>query len=87
MTRLDATNLCHKYHIDVTKDFFTLSPSEVENILQAANEWGYRKPKNANGSRGRYFFSLLQRATTPKNFSGFVRRNMTPIERFNKFLD
>jgi hypothetical protein len=36
MTRLDATNLCHKYHIDVTKDFSTLSPSEVENVLQAA---------------------------------------------------
>jgi hypothetical protein len=28
---------------------------------QVADAVGYRKPKNANGSRGRYFFARLQR--------------------------
>ena len=62
MTRSDAANLINKYNIEIHKDFFTLSASEVGQVLEAADEWKYRKPKNANGSRGRYFFALLQRA-------------------------
>lgn len=30
-------------------------------MAELAREYGYRKPKNANGSTGRYFFQLLQR--------------------------
>lgn len=85
MTRYNASNLCHKHDIDPCKDFFTLSRCEVERVLNAANEWGYRKPKHANGSRGRYFFCLLQRALTPKNFSGFVG-HMTRLDKFNHWL-
>jgi hypothetical protein len=66
MTRSDAANLCNKYHIDTHKDFFVLSASEVGQVIDAADEWGYRKPKNANGSRGRYFFAALQRAINRK---------------------
>ena len=62
MTRHDAANLCNRYHIDTSRDFFVLSAFEVGKVCEAADEWKYRKPKCANGSRGRYFYALLQRA-------------------------
>lgn len=42
-------------------DFDTLSSSKVSELLEVADAVKYRKPKNANGSRGRYFFARLQR--------------------------
>lgn len=42
-------------------DFHTLSTSTVESLLAWADHYKYRKPKNANGSRGRYFHNLMQR--------------------------
>jgi hypothetical protein len=59
--RKDYTGLAEKHQIPLGKDFFTLTSAEVCRVLDAANEVGYRKPRNANGSRGRYFFALLQR--------------------------
>lgn len=72
MNAYEASNLVYRHRIPVEKDFFTLSLSEVERVLDAANEWKYRKPKQANGSRGRYFFCALQRALRPRNASGFI---------------
>ena len=48
--------------ISLKDDFHTLRSSQVEVIVQLAKESGYRKPKNANGSTGRYYFAALQRA-------------------------
>lgn len=62
MTPDDARHLATRYSLDLTKDFFTLSASEVGRVLEAADFRRYRKPKQANGSRGRYFFAALQRA-------------------------
>jgi hypothetical protein len=62
MTKHEATTLSHAYHVQLRKDFDALSPPEVERVLEAADAWKYRKPKNANGSRGRYFYALLNRA-------------------------
>jgi hypothetical protein len=47
--------------IDLTRDFCTLSYSEVTRVLEVADAFRYRKPNNANGSRGRYYFARLQR--------------------------
>lgn len=48
--------------IDVKNaDFYTLSSIQVDRVLTWAKAYGYRKPKNANGSTARYFFYLLQR--------------------------
>lgn len=44
-----------------TRDFFTLRAEEVERVLAAADFVGYRRPKNANGSRARYFHARLMR--------------------------
>ncbi len=42
-------------------DFHALSSDIVESLLVHADRLKYRKPKCANGSRGRYFHSLMQR--------------------------
>ena len=55
-------HLATTYGIDLRKDFYTLSSSEVAQVLELADLVKYRKPKQANGSRGRYFFAYLQRA-------------------------
>jgi hypothetical protein len=39
------------YRLNV--DFHALTSDEVEAVLRAAEAAGYRKPKNANGSRAR----------------------------------
>lgn len=43
------------------RDFYALPSSSVDVIVEAAKRVGYRKPKNANGSRGRYFYAYLER--------------------------
>jgi hypothetical protein len=47
--------------IDIHANFHTLPSSQVCVIVELARQQGYRKPKNANGSTGRYFFAALQR--------------------------
>ena len=42
-------------------NFFTLPRSTVESLLEHADARRYRKPKHANGSRGRYFHAYLMR--------------------------
>lgn len=45
-------------------NFHTLPAGTVEALLAHADEYGYRKPKNANGSRGRYWCAYLQRVAS-----------------------
>lgn len=47
--------------IDFSADFHTLSFSDAELLAEWAKRTKYRKPKNANGSTGRYFFEHLKR--------------------------
>lgn len=42
-------------------DADTLHSTTVDALLEVAKERGYRKPKNANGSRGRYWYEYLRR--------------------------
>jgi hypothetical protein len=48
-------------NIPIGSDFHCLSNTQVDALLAQADLVRYRKPKNANGSRGRYFHNLLQR--------------------------
>jgi len=59
--RHDARSLAGRYHIPLERDFHALNSETVESIGAAADEWKYRKPRNANGSRVRYFHAYLQR--------------------------
>lgn len=45
----------------IAADFFVLNPAQVEVLLNEANYTHYRRPRNANGSRARYFHAKLQR--------------------------
>lgn len=47
--------------IDIEQDFFTLSFFQVLILIEMAKMQRYYKPKNANGSRARYYFAALQR--------------------------
>lgn len=51
----------HSAGIDTNADFHTLSSLQVETIVELADLWRYRKPRNANGSRARYFFAFMAR--------------------------
>lgn len=42
-------------------DFHALSSAQTGRLLEWAKAYGYREPKNANGSRARCFFYMLQR--------------------------
>lgn len=54
-------NLSQSHGIDFTADFHTLSSAQCEALADTAREVGYRKPRDANGSTGRYFFAYLNR--------------------------
>lgn len=45
---------------DDKADFHSLRSDEVTYLLEAAKEIGYRAPKNAKGSKARYFYAYLQ---------------------------
>lgn len=61
MTRTQAIEICTAYRIPRNVDFCTLNSETVLRILEAADLHKYRKPANANGSRGRYFHAFLCR--------------------------
>jgi len=43
-------------------DFHELSSSDVDKILDAAKEYKYKKPRNANGSKARMFYQFAKKA-------------------------
>lgn len=65
MSRIDADQahaFAEGYRFDLHRDFHALDSSQVEGVIAAANAAKYRAPRNANGSRARYFHAYLQRA-------------------------
>ena len=57
-----AKQIATNNRIPLHADFYMLPSEIVDRILIAAQEYGYRKPKTANGSTARYFYALLCRA-------------------------
>lgn len=62
MTKTEAREIANRFGFRLDADFHALPSSEVERIIAAADERKYRQPKNANGSRARYFHEYLRRA-------------------------
>lgn len=50
----------HGYQLE-SVDFHALDSDAVLTLVDIARAQGYRKPRNANGSRARYFFYAAQR--------------------------
>ena len=61
MNKSDAINFLTRSGIAAGANFYTLARSQVCDLLAFADLVKYRKPRNANGSRGRYFHEYCQR--------------------------
>lgn len=57
----DARNILINCGVRISDDFHALHSYQVQSLLDWADKWHYRKPRNANGSRARYFHAYLQR--------------------------
>ena len=57
----EARRILAAISCDLNADYHTLDSNQVHRVVMEARQYGYRKPKNANGSLGRYFFSYVQR--------------------------
>lgn len=62
LNRSAARDILQRCHVDIDSDFHVLGSGAVERLLVEAARLGYRKPRNANGSRGRYFHAYVTRA-------------------------
>ena len=62
MAKEEARAFCSVFGIDPRQDWHTMSSGMKEAVLKAADSRKYKAPKNANGSRGRYFAEYLRRA-------------------------
>jgi hypothetical protein len=66
MTRTAARSIANSYAIPLDRDYHTLDSDSVRRIVSAADSVSYRAPRNANGSRARYFHARLCRAANRK---------------------
>lgn len=72
-----AREILQSCGVPVGADYYTLSSSQVDAIVAAADRVKYRKPRDANGSRGRYYHERLQRRAQRLTMVD-VRRSLTP---------
>ncbi len=62
VSKCDVKRSLERRGIDFSEDFHALRSAQVMAVISAARSVGYRQPKNANGSYGRYAFSHLKKA-------------------------
>ena len=60
----EARNILAAVGCEIPADFHTLDSNQVHRVLMEAEQYGYRKPRNANGSKARCFFQFVQRVST-----------------------
>jgi hypothetical protein len=61
MSHIEAVDIAARIGVPIDADFFTFSRSQVEALLIKADNRRYKRPRNANGSRGRTFWAYIQR--------------------------
>lgn len=57
----DAKIMLKDRGVPMGDDFHRLSSSDVEKVLDAAKEYGYKKSRNANGSTARSFYEFANK--------------------------
>ncbi len=62
-------------------DFHRLDSEAVESIIAAADRHKYRQPRNANGSRARYFHAFLTRVAARATLAKLVATLNGPVLR------
>lgn len=58
---LNARETLRGLNTAIGQDFHTLTHSQIEALLIEADRVRYQRPRDANGSRARYFYARLQR--------------------------
>jgi hypothetical protein len=61
LTPSQARSIAGARSIPLDVDFHSLDSETVAHILEAADAYKYKVPRNANGSRARYFHAYLRR--------------------------
>ena len=61
ISKEEAKEMAEDMGLNLKKDFFTLNRYEVDKVLEIAKMKGYKKAKNAPGSKARMFWYYLQR--------------------------
>ena len=61
LNKAEAQNILDDCGIGHNVDFYALNNTQVIRLVEEAKRHSYFAPKNANGSRGRYFCEYLQR--------------------------
>lgn len=61
MSREKAREVLVECDVELGADYHRLNSDRVLALVDAAKAHGYKKPKDANGSTGRYFHAYLQR--------------------------
>jgi hypothetical protein len=61
LTRAQALTAVRLFGLDIRQDFHALDSDAVDLLVTWAKATRYRKPRNANGSTARYFWTNLQR--------------------------
>jgi hypothetical protein len=59
--RINARVVLSGCRIPLGEDFHLLTRAQVDALLVEADRTRYQQPRNANGSRARYFHDLMQR--------------------------
>ncbi len=64
--RSRAIRVLQMSNVPIGANFYALTVDQIMSLLAFADELKYRRPKNANGSRGRYFHEYMQRRARRK---------------------
>lgn len=62
-----ARGILARCRVAVGANFYALRQETVSALLAEADAHKYRAPRNANGSRGRYWHEYLQRAAAKES--------------------
>ncbi len=60
-TKQDARERLREFGVPLDQNYFSLTFDQCDSCEQAAKKHGYRKSKNANGSRARMFYEYANR--------------------------
>ena len=67
LTQEAAREILRRCGAEARYDFHALHSDIVARIIAEADAYGYRAPRNANGSRARYFHAHLVRTAQRKD--------------------
>ena len=62
LTKQEAKKMAQKVGISFKQDYHQLRGDKVDFLMSLCKAVGYRKPKTASGSTGRYFYYYLKKA-------------------------